>query len=55
MTGRDNTHRQFVAVYATTHDVVLWLEEPLSSSAGTWGSSEAMGEARVKKVSIASG
>ena len=49
---RVETYRYVLIAHAITHDEVMWPLEP-SSLMGTWGSSEVMGAATLKKESIA--
>lgn len=49
------TYRYVLFIQAITHDAVTWLPLLLSSSTGICGSSEMMGEAMLKKESIACG
>lgn len=53
MLDRMITYRCVLFIHAITHDTIVCPELLLSCSTGTWGSSEGMGEAMVKKASIA--
>lgn len=53
MLERMVTYRYVLFIHAITHDTTVCPPLLLSCSTGTWGSSEGMGEAMVKKASIA--